>query len=387
MNRIKRESLHSTFLAFSLCLLVASATHSLEPGKLGSVDVFGVDPKSIVELERCFGAAAEEYVAAASTPGQSAQARELAAKLEKAIKEAGGFKAVELSAVHYSTPHVPSDLTFNITLADKASRIEYLPTPEGDVPDPDGLLASWQEYEKLGGALDYSGQLADSPTCQAHHCLYGFDHPMLRPYGVKFAQQVPTDRSELIRVLRTDKDDKKRAAAAYLLAHLREARDVLETLLPELRDPSPRVRNSVLRVVAIMAEHGEARSISIGPILPFLASPVLTDRNKAVSIVAALANDKNYREILIQRSGCDLVRLLETKQPNQNEFAHTALVKLRGKDLGGFEAQVWRQWLQTQKVSCPAEPEIGPGKLCPLKPPAPSAGDSTGQGPGDSASA
>jgi hypothetical protein len=375
MNRTELGFLRSSLLAFSLCLLMASVTHSLEPGKLGNVDVFGVDPKSIAELERCFGAAAEEYVAAASTPGQSAHARELAARLEQAIKEAGGFKAVELSAVHYSTPHVPSDLTFNITLADK-TWIEYLPTPQDNVPDPDGLLASWQEYEKTGSALDYSGQLAESAACQAHHCLYGFDHPMLWPYGVKFTRQVPPDRSELIKVLRTDKDDRKRASAAYLLAHLREARDVLETLLPQLRDPSPRVRNSVLRVVAIMAEHGEARSISIGPILPFLASPVLTDRNKAVSIVAALANDKNYREILIQRSGCDLIRLLETKQPNQNEFAHTALVKLRGEDLSASDAQAWIQWLQTQKVSCPAEPEIGPGRLCPLKPSASSVGNS-----------
>lgn len=219
----------------------------------------------------------------------------------------------------------------------------------------------------IGSALDFAGEIADSPPCPAHHCTYGFDHPKLHPYREKFSQKVPADRVGLIKVLRSDKDEKHRVAAAYLLAHLPKAEDVLGALLPQLRDPSPKVRNSVMRVVALMAEHGEARSISIEPILPFLASPVLTDRNKAVSIVAALADDKSRREILIHHSGCDLVRLLETKQPNQNEFAHRALVKLRGEDLGAADPGAWRKWLGTLRVFCPVESEIRPGALCPMK--------------------
>ncbi len=275
---------------------------------------------------------------------------------------------MKITIVNYFEPHVPSDLTFDITLAGKKPTIEYLPQPIGDIPDPDGLLASWKQYEKLGSALDFAGEIIDSVPCPAHHCIYGFVHPKLRPYGEKFARQVPADRAELIRVLRTDKDEKKRGTAAYLLAHLPEAKDVLATLLPQLRDPSSHVRNSVMRVIALMAEHGEARSVPLEQILPFLASPVLTDRNKAVSIVAALTDNKN-RNLLIHRSGCDLVRLLETKQPNQNEFAHRTLVKLRGEDLGAADPAAWRKWLQTQGVSCPAETEIGRGKLCPLTAP------------------
>jgi hypothetical protein len=370
MNRTSSPgSLRAATLAIAVYLFGTAMARSLEPGKLGNVDVFGVTPGSITELERCFGAEAREYVTAASTPGQGPHARELEARLERRIKEAGGFERVTLAAVHYSAPHVPSDLTFNITLAGKKPWIEYLPEPKDDVPDPDGLLASWREYEKVGSMLDYAGELPESPPCPAHHCLYGFDHPKLRPYGERFAQKVPADRAELIRVLRMDKDDKKRGTAAYLLAHLPDAKDVLDALLPQLRDPSSYVRNSVLRVVALMAEHGEGQSVSLAPILPFLSSPVLTDRNKAVSVVAALADHKNQRELLIQRSGCDLVRLLETKQPNQNEFAHKALVKLRGEDLGATEYSAWRKWLQTQGSSCPTEAEIAPGKLCPLTAP------------------
>lgn len=363
----RRTALRGLCLSFSLVLLQTSQVFSLEPGKTGSFDVFGVAPGSIKELQRCFGDAAREYLIAASTPGNGPHARELETKLEERIKAAGGFEAVEISAVHYFQPDVPSDLTFNITPAGKKPAVVYLPEPKEDVPDPDGLLASWQEYDKIGSALDFAGEIPESPPCPAHHCTYGFDHPKLRPYGEKFSRRVPANRMELIRVLRADKDEKHRVAAAYLLAHLPKAEDVLEALLPQLRDPSPKVRNSVMRVVALMAEHGEARSISIEPILPFLASPVLTDRNKAVSIVAALADDKSHREILIHHSGCDLVRLLEVKQSNQNEFAHRALVKLRGEDLGAAAPEAWRKWLGTLGVSCPVEPEIRPGALCPLK--------------------
>jgi hypothetical protein len=368
----RRTALRGLFLSFSLFLLQTSGALPLEPGKIGNMDVFGVAPRSITELQRCFGEAAREYLTAASTPGNGPRAHALETKLEEQIKAAGGFEAVEISAVHYFQPNVPSDLTFNITPKGQKPSIVYMPEPKEDVPDPDGLLASWREYDMIGSSLDFAGEIADSPPCPAHHCTYGFDHPKLRPYGEKFAQKVPADRAELIRVLRTDKDEKKRGNAAYLLAHLPEARDVLSILLPQLRDPSPYVRNSVMRVIALMAEHGEVKSISLEPILPFLASPALTDRNKAVSIVAALAGDKSYQDLLVHRSGCDLVRLLETKLPNQNEFAHRALVKLRGEDLGAANPAAWRKWLEFQKVSCPAEPQIRPGTLCPTNPQPPS---------------
>jgi hypothetical protein len=352
-------------LAVSLCLIYATLLRAQEAEKLRSMDVFGVAPGSISELERCFGAAARDYAAATAVPGNGQRARELQARLEQQIKEAGRFEAVEVTVVHYFEANVTSDLTFNIQPAGRRSSIEYLPAPKDDVPDPDGLLASWREYERLGSALDIAGQLASNPPCPAHHCIYGFDHPELQAYGKKFAQRVPADRDELIRVLRMDKDDKKRYPAAYLLAHLPNAKDVLDVLLPQLFDPAPSVRNSVMRVLALMAERGEAKSLRLEPILPFLASTVLTDRNKAVSIVAALAGEKKNHYLLLHRSGCDLLRLLETKQPNETGWAHRALVKLRGRDLGAFEPVAWKKWLKSQGVSCRAEQEIRKGQLCP----------------------
>ncbi|HEX3526884.1 MAG TPA: HEAT repeat domain-containing protein [Thermoanaerobaculia bacterium] len=330
------------------------------------MDVFGVSPDSIAEIERCFGDAARVY-AFATSAGDPQLARELEEKLEKRIKEAGGFETVEITVVHSFEPNAPAHLTFNITLASKKPAVEYLPEPKDEVQDPDGLLASWKEYEKLGKMLDFAGEIPDFPACPVHHCLFGFDHLKLRAFGEKFSRLVPVDRDALIKVLQTDKDEKDRAAAAYLLAHLHGAQDVLSALLPRLRDPDARVRNSILRVVAIMAEHGEANTVDIEPILPFLVSQSLTDRNKAVSIVAALAGNRSRRKLLMQRSGCDLVRLLETEQPNQSLYAHEALVKLHDTDLGAKSPALWRRWLKSQGVVCQAEPRIGEGKLCPVQ--------------------
>lgn len=361
-------------LVFILALLPSIAAH---PQPLAGMDAFGVAPESISELERCFGAAAREFVSASSARDRG-RARKLEEKLERQIQEAGSFEAVDIGGVWYSDPDRVF-LTFNLTLAGEKLPVELLPAPEQDVPDPNGLLASWREYARIGNPLTWEDAQPDSP-CPVHHCLFGFDHPKLRPYLDLFNREVPAHRNELVAVLRTDKDAADRATAAYLLAHLPKVGDVVEALLPQVRDPEPSVRNNVVRVLAYMATHGKGGSIPLEPFLPFLRSPDGTDRNKAVAVVAGLAAEKRHRKLLIRLAGCDLVRLLEMKQPNQNDYAHRALVKLRGKDLGASDPAAWRRWLKSQRVICQPEPEIRPGQLCPLhspddppapKPPAP----------------
>lgn len=341
-----------------------------EAEELGSVDVFGLQPSSVAELERCFGTETREF-AAASGSGKVSLGLELKAKLEQRIKEAGGFQAVEITIVHYFDQETPSNLTFNVEPSGRRTALALLAPPTADPPDPEGLVASWQEYERLGVLLDTKGEIADNPRCPAHHCIFGFDHPRLKPYGELFMQRVPLKQTELIRVLNTDRDPKKRAAAAYLLAHLASAEAVLSALLPRIRDPAASPRNSVLRVLGYMAEHGEGVSIPVAPVLPFLRSLTLTDRNKAVGIVAALSADKKKQRLLIHSAGCDLVRLLELKQPNQVDFAREALVKLRGSDLESSTPEAWRSWLKSQGVTCRSdELLLKPGSLCPQRPPA-----------------
>ena len=351
------------------CFLTLLPAAAAQRQVLKGMDVFGVAPGSVTELERCFGAAARDFVAA-STARDRSRALELKEKLERQIKEAGGFAAAAIGTVHYPDPDLPVFLTFNLTLAGRKPPIELLAEPGQDVPDPDGLLASWREYDKIGNTIGFEvGQ--PEPSCPVYHCIHGFDHPKLRPFADLFARKVPASLGDLVRVLRTDKDAEDRAVAAFLLAHLSSARDVVEVLLPQVRDSNLSVRNNVMRVLASMADRGAGGAIPPEPILPFLRSQVGTDRNKAAAIIAGLAADKRHRKLLIGRAGCDLVRLLEMKQPNQNDWAHRALVKLHGKDLGLSDAAAWRQWLKTQRVTCQPEPEIRPGQLCPLSSPEP----------------
>lgn len=354
-------------IALSLAVLQAAVPRS-QP--LEGMDVFGAAPGSIVELERCFGAAARE-LAAAYDANDRPRIPKLKEDLERKIKEAGGFAEVEVSVVAYFGSNFRIFLTFDLAPAGQRPSIEELPAPTGDVADPGGLLASWREYEKTGDVLDYDARAASPAGCPAHHCLFGFEHPKLRPFGERFAREVPARRDELVAVLLTDEDAEDRATAAFLLAHLPKAEDVLTVLLPRLRDPAPVVRNNVMRVLSVMAEGAAAGSIPIDEILPFLGSHELTDRNKAVAIVAGLAAHERHRARLVERAGCALVRLLEMKQPNHVDWAHQALVKLRGTDLGASDSRAWRSWLATRGVTCRPEPEIGPGKLCPLPSPSP----------------
>src|SRR5947209_8060058 len=61
------KSLQVGSLAAFLFLFRAAMASPVEPGKLGNIDVFGVSPGSIAEVERCFGKETREFGLASST--------------------------------------------------------------------------------------------------------------------------------------------------------------------------------------------------------------------------------------------------------------------------------------------------------------------------------
>lgn len=349
------------WVGFVLLLSSLSQETAKTTPALDGMDVYGVAPSSLEELERCFGQAAREVIASPSP-----RSRELEVELEREVRKVGRFEAVDVSIVYYLDRDVRIFLTFNIISAGQTPSPRYSPAPTKETLDPAGLLASWREYEDAGKRIGFEIESSKEPPCPAHHCIYGFADPRLAPYAELFKREVPRRQRELVRVLRQDRDAEARLAAAYLLAHLDSAKQVVASLSPQVRDPSPIVRNGILRIFAFMAEHGESRAIPLKSIVPFLHSHVLTDRNKAVAIVAAIAGEKKHRGLLIRQAGCDLVRLLEMKQPNQRDFALQALVKLRGSDLGGNRIEAWKEWLKAQGSLCSKELELQPGTLCAL---------------------
>ena len=105
----------------------------------------------------------------------------------------------------------------------------------------------------------------------------------LREYALRYPEEIRT-------VLATAADERERIAAAHLLGYAVKSPAQIAALAAAARDPNETVRNNAVRALGVLAEAdaGVARAIPAGPFIAMLASPVWTDRNKALFVLSAV---------------------------------------------------------------------------------------------------
>lgn len=254
------------------------------------------------------------------------------------------------------TYSVTTDLTTNITrvtvdLVDVGDewRMRFSPAPQGDVADPEGLLAAWGKYVEAYWKLRNAGELpVGFGGCKALSCFGGFEHPELAPLESRFIEGVPRNFDGLVRVLREDRDELERMFAVNLLAYMPSREQVVETLLPSVRDASQGVRNEVLRVFGAVQKDQQRVLIPLETVLDALWFPTTPDRNKSAWALVRLVETEGaiHREHILARAGEPLLEMVAMQEPADREPAHKVLVLLTGRDLGE-DAGAWRQWIQS----------------------------------------
>ena len=296
------------------------------------------------ELRRALGAPFDRWLVAEKDEERKALSERLKARLVEL-----GFAWGRVSRIiYFRQPKNETYVTIDVVEpADRARRMPFDAPPTEDLPDVDGLAAAWDAYEAKGLELLRTHAMAPRRVeCNAFHCLFGFDHPDLARYGTLFAERVPARRAELLRILHRAKDEDRRAAAAFLIAHLPDGNEVVAELLPALHDPSAVVRNNAMRVLqAIAHDHGEI-AIPIEPALAALDYPETSDRNKALAIVDGLAERPESRAA-IRAHGRVLLALLALEQPNNHDYAYSILKKVSGQSFGERDYTTWEHWLAT----------------------------------------
>jgi hypothetical protein len=317
---------------------------------LKAIDVYGTDRIDVVAVRARWGDPIQRMLA---TEDDSERTK-LQTEISDAIRAEHKLGWVKLSVITYFQPEgQQSYLTIDaVEQADMASRFRFRPVPQGSVPDPAGLIAAWKEYEAtFFGLLRRSEISPKRVDCPAFHCLGGYQHEKLRPFGDRFVTDVPANEAQLIRVLQDDRAEENRGAAAFLLAHIKDGKQLVALMLPMLDDPAPLARNNAMRVLADVARHHPEIDIPLEPVLHALNGPTTTDRNKAVAIVAGLLDRpdgaRRYREV-IQKAGPTLLKLLALEQPNNHDFAYKIFKQVSGKDLGERDIAAWQRWLVEQ---------------------------------------
>lgn len=227
---------------------------------------------------------------------------------------------------------------------DKKRHVTFLNSPNKTIRDPHNLIQKWFEYQKIGFSILLSGTQIAVKHCPAYHCLFGFEHPELKKYKAIFTTISAQDQSVLTKILREDKDENKRGAAAYLLAHIKNREELIYVLTPSIFDSSELVRNNVMRVLGFAIN----RHITHFPIdyaIKALAFPTTTDRNKALLIIAALAKNPHYSKYIIHHAGHQILDQLKLTQPNVHTLAYAILKQVSGKHFNDRDYQSWSLWL------------------------------------------
>ena len=272
--------------------------------------------------------------------------------LQDQIQQTGKFPYTKLSLVFYPTTsgYIRRHVTIDVVDSNDLHRFyQFLPHPTGSFLDPDGVLNIWEKYEKIGFRLLFDGKLQPLKECPVHHCVFGFEHPKLKPYQSILTTQARRHKDQLIKILREDCHDQKRARSALLLAHaFPDAHELIGGLLPSIRDSDGSVRNNVMRVIAETLDKTPMDDFPVHDVLPALDFPDTTDRNKALLILYFLSKQSaSYRSTIAQHASHRLVDLLRLQQPNLHDTAYVLLKQIGGKEYGERDYPEWESWLNT----------------------------------------
>ena len=342
--------------ALALAALAAPADAQPPPTRLASVDVYRTAQLDADELERRYAPAIRELVAAISANDEEAIGR-IHDEIVESIRASGDFAfvALDITTTFADDANVLNATIELVDTADAAARLSFAPDPTGSVPDPEDVLASWAEYERTSVDLLQKRQIPPAiERCPAHHCIVGFQHPALEPFLERFDRAAREHHDALVRVLREDADSQKRGQAAFVLAHVEDAHALVRDLVPSLDDPSPLVRNNAMRVLLMVAQRDREVVIPFAPLARRIDDPDSGCRNKAASLIAALADRPEYRDDILAIAPA-VLRLLRLEKPNNHDPAYQILRTISGEAFGERDYERWQAWIeQTRRAGASA---------------------------------
>ena len=334
-----------------LLLFLMRQTAAAQATAYKDLDLYGTAQVTAAQIKQKLGPDLDQFVKS-YVEGKNEVYGELYKQLTATIRGLGNFAFARISLIQYYSEGKPIYLTIDVVEEkDKASRMSFLPAPTGEYADPDGVFALWEKYEKAGwelmnrGALDFK-----APKCPAFHCIFGFEHPDLKPYEESFRLGARKHKARLIEILKNDKQEAHRGKAAYLLAHIESADELVRALNPSIRDPSSYVRNNVMRVLALLVKDNRTVEVPLTEILQAIDFPDTTDRNKALYVLDGLAERPANREAISQQAGPLLLKLLRLQQPNNHDPAYSILQKISGEKFGDRDYGAWEKWLEKRKA-------------------------------------
>lgn len=328
-------------------------SNAIASNNLYIVDIYGTTKISNEKIKAEFDSelttiarASKDNSFRTSTNGLDATIKALSSIIGK-LMLTENFAYIHVSPVNYYKYQPVIYITIDVVEKGDMRRLVYFsPEPKLSITDPNHLISTWLEYEKTANNITNK---QNAPTtfksCPAHHCTYGFEHPSLLKYKNSFST-AENYKSDLVKILRNDKDAIKRGAAAFVLAHIKSDQELVRLLLPSVNDSSSHVRNNVMRVLALALEKNNNLKVPLNKIIDALNFPETTDRNKALYVLSSLANNPKNSVYIKKQAGSHLISTLKLEQPNNHDPSYDILKKISGKNYVDRDYKSWENWLR-----------------------------------------
>lgn len=260
------------------------------PLPVESIDVYGSLALENEDVRAEIEPHVLSYVAAlqqASTPNADLAALEAKAVASRdAVSDLLNARVplafVEIAVIANTAPPPPHlNATVDVVeKADQARRMPFRAAPTRELPDPDGMLALWDEYIAKVFELALAGrQMAvTGAECPVLHCIAPFDVPELASYIARFDEGAQKHEEALYVIAAESRNARHRANALFALAHTRDADRLLPVLGHAIFDAAEAVRNNSMRILIHMAQTDPERDFPVDDLLAAFDFPTTSDR-------------------------------------------------------------------------------------------------------------
>lgn len=351
----------SAALWLALALLTPAAARGAPAGYKGA-EIYRSSSLTLDKLLSKSGKLIDTYVEARMVGGRNKDkaAARLRAQIESDLAGLAPLAYANLSYSEYiSSADRTSYIVFDVVDAkDAPARMPFRPAPKGQLPDPGGLLGSWQQYWELGREQLKQGiSVADRTGCRYFYCPFGKSTPELEAFERKFVEGAIGHRKALLAVAEGAASPAQRKAALYVLSFSSEADLVVNSMQNALLDPSEEVRAAAMNVLADVALFHKRLFLDASRLIPALDYPSSDDRSKAMALLIALSDNPTYRPYVVSRAGPYLLRLLKLQHPSQHDLAYTLLSVLSQQNHDRRDYDAWEKWVvSVSSESAPAPP-------------------------------
>jgi len=324
----------------------ASSVFAQSSATLRAIDVYRSAVLPADEARRRFSSELREIVTLRNQrrPASDEKAEILRRRVESAASRTPGVASVEVRLSEYftSVDHAIY-VVFDVVDVVDASRRAFAPARTRRIPDPDGLLADWKSFVALGETLSRRGQMPiERPVCPGYYCLWG-GTPELDAAHRRFVEGAEKRSVELNRILASDADGEKRAAALFVLSYQRAGEKVTRLCREALSDPDARVRGAALQIMSDIVNNHPDVEIDLNPVLPRLDDPIAPVRSKAMGLLVPLAEKPAHRKMMLAAAP-RLAALMRLEQPESRTLSFTLLGLLSQKNWDRLDFAAWDAW-------------------------------------------